>query len=151
PGSPHSSPRTRKMRHPLSSIRILNPQDIRSWVIMREPSNVSFPGWEDRAVLMLIRLGYDIQFEIPTAVAMVGMLHVHPSRVADLREPDEVSISPEMKVESYFDSYGNRCARWLAPAGPLRLNGSTLIEDPGTPDEGDPDAQEHPVNELPSE
>ena len=100
---------------------------------------------------MLIRLGYDIQFEIPEPVAMVGMLHVHPSRVPDLREPDEVSISPEMKVESYFDSYGNRCARWLAPAGPLRLNGSTLIEDPGTPDEGDPEAQEHPVNELPPE
>ena len=82
---------------------------------------------------MLIRLGYDIQFEIPAAVAMVGMLHVHPSRVADLREPDEVSISPEVKVESYMDSYGNRCARWLAPAGPLRLTGSTLIEDRARP------------------
>ena len=66
---------------------------------------------------MLIRLGYDIQFEIPAAVAMVGMLHVHPSRAADLREPDEVTISPDIKVESYIDSYGNRCARWLAPAG----------------------------------
>jgi hypothetical protein len=82
---------------------------------------------------------------------MVGMLHVHPSRVPDLREPDEVSISPEAKVESYIDSYGNRCARWLAPAGPLHLSGSTVIEDPGTPDEGDPEAQEHPVNELPPE
>jgi transglutaminase-like putative cysteine protease len=100
---------------------------------------------------MLIRLGYDIQFEIPETVAMVGMLLVHPSRVRDLREPDEVSISPDVRVESYIDSYGNRCARWLAPAGPLHLSGSTLIEDPGTPDEGDPDAQEHPVNELPPE
>jgi transglutaminase-like putative cysteine protease len=100
---------------------------------------------------MLIRLGYDIQFEIPEAVAMVGMLHVHPSRVPDLREPDEVRISPEVKVESYIDSYGNRCARWLAPAGALHLSGSTVIEDPGTPDEIDPDAQEHPVNELPPE
>jgi hypothetical protein len=100
---------------------------------------------------MLIRLGYDIQFEIPAAVAMVGMLHVHPSRAADLREPDEVTITPDIKVESYIDSYGNRCARWLAPAGPLRLTASTLIEDPGMPDEGDPDAQEHPVNELPPE
>ena len=35
---------------------------------------------------MLIRLGYDIQFEIPQTVAMVGMLNVHPSRAADLRE-----------------------------------------------------------------
>ncbi len=100
---------------------------------------------------MLIRLGYDIQFEIPTAVAMVGMLYVHPSRAADLREPDEVTVSPNLKVDGYIDSYGNRCARWLAPAGQLRLAGSTLIADRGTPDEIDPDAQEHPVNELPPE
>ena len=87
---------------------------------------------------MLIRLGYDIQFEIPAAVAMVGMLHVHPSRAQDLREPDELSIGPEVKVERYLDSYGNRCARWFAPAGPLRLSSSTLIEDPGTPDAATP-------------
>jgi len=100
---------------------------------------------------MLIRLGYDIQFEIPRTVAMVGMLNVHPSRAADLREADEVNVSPEVKVETYIDSYGNRCARWLAPAGPLRITSSTLIEDPGTPDATDPNAQEHPVNELPPE
>jgi hypothetical protein len=82
-----------------------------------------------RSLRLLIRLGYDIQFEIPATVAMVGMLHVHPSRIPDLCEPDEVSIRPEVKVESYRDRYGNRCARWLAPAGPLRLSGSTLIED----------------------
>jgi hypothetical protein len=30
---------------------------------------------------MLIRLAYDIQFEIPAEVAMVALLNVHPSRV----------------------------------------------------------------------
>ncbi len=100
---------------------------------------------------MLIRLGYDIQFDIPQPVAMVGMLNVHPSRAADLREADEVNVSPEVKVDTYIDSYGNRCARWLAPAGPLRLTCSTLIEDPGTPDATDPGAHEHPVHELPPE
>ena len=87
---------------------------------------------------MLIRLGYDIQFEIPESVAMVGMLHVHPSRVADLREPDEIGISPEVKIESYLDSYGNRCSRWVAPKGKLHLTGSSLIEDTGTPDPSTP-------------
>ena len=101
--------------------------------------------------LMLIRLGYDIQFDIPAPVAMVGVLHVHPSRVKDLREPDELTIDPELKVDSYLDSYGNRCARFLAPAGPLKITNSTLIEDPGTPDPVSPDAREHPVNELPPE
>ncbi|MGA9040664.1 MAG: transglutaminase family protein [Terriglobales bacterium] len=100
---------------------------------------------------MLIRLGYDIQFDVPAPVAMVGVLHVHPSRVKDLREPDELTIDPELKVDSYLDSYGNRCARFLAPAGPLKITNSTLIEDPGTPDPVSPDAREHPVNELPPE
>jgi transglutaminase-like putative cysteine protease len=100
---------------------------------------------------MLIRLGYDIQFTIPATVAMVGVLHVHPSRVQDLREPDELTIEPALKIENYLDSYGNRCSRFLAPTGPLKITNSTLIEDPGTPDPVFPGAKEHPVNELPAE
>lgn len=100
---------------------------------------------------MLIRLGYDIRFEIPAPVAMVAVLHVHPSRVQDLREPDYLTIEPAVKTASYVDSYGNRCTRFLAPAGLLRLSSTTLIEDSGAPDAIDPNAREHPVNELPHE
>ena len=100
---------------------------------------------------MLIRLGYDIQFEIPAAVAMVAILHVHPSRAEDLREPDNLIIDPAAKTASYIDSYGNRCTRFLAPAGLLRLSCSTLIEDSGAPDAVDLKAREHPVNDLPHE
>ena len=39
---------------------------------------------------MLIRLGYDIQFETIGEVPIVTLLEVHPSRKADLREPDEM-------------------------------------------------------------
>ncbi|HEV2486300.1 MAG TPA: hypothetical protein VGT08_12280 [Terracidiphilus sp.] len=42
---------------------------------------------------MFIRLAYDIQFDIPTTVAMVALLNVHPSRVHDLLEPDELNMS----------------------------------------------------------
>lgn len=100
---------------------------------------------------MFIRLGYDIQFEIPSPVAMVAVLHVHPSRVADLREPDDLIIEPAVKAGSYIDSYGNKCTRFQAPAGLLRLSCSTLIEDPGVPDPVHAKAREHPVNELPHE
>src|ERR1700683_3147328 len=100
---------------------------------------------------MLIRLGYDIQFEIPAPVAMVAVLHVHPSRVADLREPDDLLVEPAVKTGSYLDSYGNRCTRFQASAGRLRLSCSTLIEDSGVPDPVNPSAREHPVNELPHE
>jgi hypothetical protein len=78
---------------------------------------------------MLIRLGYDIQFQIPTTVAMVALLSVHPSRASDLLEPDEIKTEPELKVTHYIDSFGNRCSRFVAPPGLLRLSGSTLIRD----------------------
>ena len=38
---------------------------------------------------MFIRLGYDIQFDVPAPLAFVAQLHVHPSRTADLREANE--------------------------------------------------------------
>jgi hypothetical protein len=40
---------------------------------------------------MLLRLGYDMQFDIPEPVACVAQLRVHPSRAAVLREPDLVA------------------------------------------------------------
>src|ERR1022692_5117676 len=100
---------------------------------------------------MLIRLGYDIQFEIPAAVAMVAVLHVHPSRAPDLRRPDDLTSAPPVKTATYIDSYGNRCTRFQAPAGLLKLSCATAIEDSGEPDAVNPHAREHPVNELPHE
>ena len=55
---------------------------------------------------MLIRLAYDIQFDIPAAVAMVALLNVHPSRAYDLLEPDELQTEPSLKITHYIDSFG---------------------------------------------
>ncbi|MGA2429180.1 MAG: transglutaminase family protein [Candidatus Acidiferrum sp.] len=98
---------------------------------------------------MILRLGYDIQFELPAPVAMVALLNVHPSRVADLLEPDELLVEPAVQIDSFIDSFGNRCTRFLAQQGPLRLSNSTLIYDSGLPDEVNPEAREIPVQELP--
>ena len=100
---------------------------------------------------MILRLGYDIQFEIPAPVTMVALLNVHPSRVADLRAPDEVRASPELPMESFVDSFGNRCSRFVALKGPLRLSNSTLIHDAGLADPVSSDAREVPVQKLPPE
>ena len=100
---------------------------------------------------MLIRLGYDIQFDIPAPVPMVVMLNVHPTRNADLREPDELRLTPAAPVDMYRDSFGNICTRFVAPAGQLRLYNSTLIEDSGEPDQVNPAALQAPVQDLPSE
>jgi len=100
---------------------------------------------------MLIRLGYDIQFDLPSDTAFVGMVSVHPSRAQDLREPDELTVEPSTSVSSYIDSFGNRCTRFLASKGPVRLYNSTLIEDSGEPDAVDPSAREMHVEDLPKD
>ena len=43
---------------------------------------------------MLIRIGYDITFEVADRVAMVAHLNVHPSRRQDLRERDQLLLDP---------------------------------------------------------
>lgn len=100
---------------------------------------------------MLIRIGYDVRFNIPLPVAMVGMLHVHPSRCADLRGKDDVTVDPPLDIETYIDGFGNRCSRFVAPQGNIRLSSDTLIEDSGLPDPVSIDAQEHPVGDLPND
>jgi transglutaminase-like putative cysteine protease len=98
---------------------------------------------------MLLRLGYNIEFELPAAVTVVALLNVHPSRAADLREPDEMGVTPAVPVESFIDSFGNRCTRFLAPPGMLRLSNSTLIQDAGFPDAVNWAAREIPAHQLP--
>jgi transglutaminase-like putative cysteine protease len=98
---------------------------------------------------MLLRLGYDITFDVPEPVACVAQLRVHPSRVSDLRTPDQVHVEPAIPVEDYTDSFGNLCTRFLAPAGTLRLTNSILLDDPGLPDPINPRALAHPIAELP--
>jgi transglutaminase-like putative cysteine protease len=99
---------------------------------------------------MMLRLGYDIHFEIPSPVAMVALLNVHPSRVADLRSPDELRVEPGTQIESFIDGFGNRCARFVAQQGMLRLSNLTLLEDRGLADQVNYGAREFPVQELPT-
>ena len=98
---------------------------------------------------MLLRLGYDLRFNVPAPVPMMALLSVHPSRRLDLREPDEVVVEPAVEIRRSTDLFGNLMTRFLAPAGDIRLHSSTLIEDSGEPDAFNPDAREIPVHELP--
>jgi transglutaminase-like putative cysteine protease len=100
---------------------------------------------------MLIRLGYDISFDVPAEVPIVALLNVHPSRAADLREPDELRVEPNVKIDTYADSFSNICSRIVAPPGTIRFFNSTLIEDSAEPDPQNPSAQQVPVGELPPE
>ena len=105
----------------------------------------------DRPKRMLIRVGYKIEFLLPAQTAMIALLRVHPSRAEDLRETDELLIDPPSQLTTFTDVFGNLCSRILADRGMLRLQGTTLVADPGTPQAEDPAAFEHPVHELPDQ
>ena len=100
---------------------------------------------------MLIRLGYDIRFDLPAPAVMTTLLHVHPSRLQHLREPDLLHVEPPAAVQPFVDLFGNTATRLSLPAGPVRLHGRTLIEDDGQPDAVAPEAPEVPLAELPPE
>jgi transglutaminase-like putative cysteine protease len=100
---------------------------------------------------MLIRLGYDIGFNIPQPVTVVAMLNVHPSRAPDLLESDDLNIEPWVKTETYFDRFGNRCTRFLAQQGQLRIWNSTLIHDSAEKDAVNYQARQQHVIDLPAE
>jgi transglutaminase-like putative cysteine protease len=117
---------------------------------------------------LLILSEFDIQFRLPAPTAMVALLHLHPSLEPLLRAGNELRVEslddpahhgPEstdytktvVPTRDYIDSFGNRCARFVAPAGYVWLTGSSVIEaDP----EGDPVTTAAPqaeIDDLPAE
>ena len=115
-----------------------------------------------REISVLIKSEFDIQFHLPAATPMVAMLHVHPSIEPLLVTPDELKVEVlggegnatgtyELPVDQYFDSFGNRCSRFLAPAGALRLSGTNIISGDMAPEPEPLSAQQTPVERLPHE
>jgi hypothetical protein len=111
---------------------------------------------------MLIKSDFDIQFQLPQRTAMVAMLHLHPSLERFVRSGNvlviehlEQGIAPGygelIGTLEYSDTFGNRCSRFVAPGGHLRLSGTSTIEIDGMPDAVDANATQAPIEELPSE
>jgi len=100
---------------------------------------------------MLIKIGYDITLTLWNPSAVLYALYVHPSREHDLTAPEKFVVYPDMPVEIYRDPYGNKCGRVFAPAGPLRFTSNAVIRDSGLPDVYEPNALQHPVQDLPVE
>ena len=100
---------------------------------------------------MFIRIGYDIEFDVPSPTAMMMLLRVHPSVEPSLRGPEALAIEPDVPAVEFTDGFGNRARRILAPAGTLRLTNDAVVEVDGLPDPEAPDAREVPIHELPPE
>ncbi len=107
---------------------------------------------------MLIRSEFDIRFYLPNPLPMVALLRLHPSLDSQVRAPEELTIeninngaTTVIETEEYIDSFGNRCSRFVAPWGQLRVRGNSLIENDEQPDPIRTEAVQHSVGELPPE
>jgi transglutaminase-like putative cysteine protease len=100
---------------------------------------------------MLIRAGYDIAFNAPAPTPLLLMLSLHPSRLADLRTPHQITFDPPVPASDYTDSFGNSCTRVVAPPGLLRVTNQFTVFDSGEPDAYAPNAPQTPVEDLPPE
>ncbi len=100
---------------------------------------------------MYIKIGFDIRLAITSPMALVYVLHVHPSRRDDLLAPEVVLIEPDLQADEYLDAFGNQCGRVNAPAGAaeVRFHSESIIQDSGLPDEVDWAAGQHDPTELP--
>lgn len=100
---------------------------------------------------MLIRVGYEIMFEVPAPAPMLLMLALRPEREATVRRAGRMRLEPEVPVDRFTDGFGNQCARIVAPAGTLRIWDDTIVEDDGLPDEQAVTAAAAAVEALPAE
>ena len=117
---------------------------------------------------MLIVSEFDIQFRLPAPAAVVAMLHLHPSVEPLLRSGGDLLIEAlddpfnhgpastsytksVIASRDYLDAFGNRCTRFVAPAGYLWLSGKNTIDANPEADAVYLDAQQHPIDDLPAE
>ncbi len=98
---------------------------------------------------MLIKNEHDIQFHLSLPTPMVAMLHLHPSLEQQVRCGNELKAqhidretATDVTVSEFEDVFGNRCTRLTAPAGEIRLSGSSLVEIEGMADPIHADAQQ---------
>ena len=100
---------------------------------------------------MHIRIGYKLTYNHPAPTPMLLMATVHHARIGDIITPDVFHSTPSVSVTPYYDAFGNWCTRLVAPVGEIQITTDALIRDSGEPDPVDWDAEQHEVQDLPSE
>ena len=100
---------------------------------------------------MQIRVGYELQYELPQPTPMILTLNVHYSRASDLVWPDHMIAAPAVPMAAYRDGFGNWCTRLVAPQGLFKVTADCVVNDGGAPDPVFPAALQHPVPQLPEE
>jgi transglutaminase-like putative cysteine protease len=102
-------------------------------------------------LMIRIRVGCEMTYELAQFTPMIFMVTVHASRVSDLERPDFLVTTPSVPVQGYRDSFGNWCSRLVAPPGRFTVKTDTVVRDAGRWDEIDAAAPQVQIQDLPSE
>src|SRR5439155_7432647 len=63
---------------------------------------------------------------------------------------ERLTVDPALEVETFFDPFGNRCGRVVAPSGALRVSHAAVFRCAHEPEpQPGPSSRQHPAGELP--
>jgi transglutaminase-like putative cysteine protease len=100
---------------------------------------------------MFIRIGYEIIIESRAGAVLILALCPHSSLNGRVIGSSAVHADPDLALEPFLDTFGNRLTRLRAPAGRTTLWSDCFIEVDGQPDPFDWCARQHDVGDLPSD
>jgi transglutaminase-like putative cysteine protease len=100
---------------------------------------------------MFIRIGYEIVIDSKAGTVLILALSPHSSVAGRIIGAPQVQTVPELPVETFLDSFGNRLSRLKAPAGRLTFWSDCMVEDDGQPDPFDWTVRQDDIAVLPPE
>ena len=104
---------------------------------------------------LALRIGFDMHFELSAQLptAMVLMLNVHPEVAPQLDGPERLVVDPgDLRVDSFFDGFGNRCSRLVAAPGTLKLSYDAVFNDAYVNEpQPTPETVQHHAGDLPTD
>lgn len=99
---------------------------------------------------MQVQIGFELVLETgsptPSAAILEPLSH-DEQRILNPR----LTLTPQVPLRSYSDSFGNRVWRWTAPVGTLRVHYDAIAEISPLPDPVYPDLPGTPVDQLPDD
>ncbi|PSM46089.1 transglutaminase [Chroococcidiopsis sp. CCALA 051] len=98
---------------------------------------------------MLLQIGYELLWDVPSPAPAIVKLYLHPSQLPRLKQPECVTVEPEIPIEEFIDEFGNRAGRLILPTGRVRLWNHAIVEDNNRPEPVNPNARQHAVEDLP--
>lgn len=100
---------------------------------------------------MKINVGYELVYSCPQPTPMLLTLNIHYTRASDVLLVDHIVTQPSVPITAYRDGFGNWVSRIVAPAGDIRISTNAMVQDSGVPRPINLNAQQHPVEQLPSD